>query len=188
MARKALEWPVPGWLRRPVCEIVSRMEAFSQYLRKMRWVLHRRGRKREEIEDLMQDAFVRLLEYCETGAEVRQPEALLVTTVQRLSLNFDRDEHRDLYSPEPVERLLLVDSGPTPDEMLAAEERMQRVKRILDGVGRRTREIFFLHRLDGLSYAQIGQLLSMPPSTVRKHVARAMTVLLDEMHRESRTP
>lgn len=165
------------------------MERLAQYLSKMQWVLRRRGRKRDEIEDLIQDAFVRLLEYCETGAEVRQPEALLVTTVQRLSMNFDRDQHRDLYSPEPVERfLLLADSGPTPDEMLAAEERMERVRRILDGVSRRTREIFFLHRLDGLTYTQIGQHLSMPPSTVRKHVARAMTVLLDEMHREGRKP
>ena len=33
----------------------------------------------------MQDALVRLLEYCERGVEVREPEAVLVRTVQRLA-------------------------------------------------------------------------------------------------------
>lgn len=165
-------------------DIVRSMEGVSQYLRKMRWVLYRRGRRRDEIQDLMQDAFVRLLEYCETGAEVRQPEALLVRTVQRLSLNFDRDEHRNLYSAQPAERLVLIDPGPSPDEMAAAVERMEKVERTLDSVSHRTREIFFLHRLEGLTYGQIGRHLGMPPSTVRKHVARAMTILLAEMHRE----
>lgn len=164
------------------------MEPLSRYLRKMRHVLRHRGRKRQEIEDLMQDAFVRVLEYCEKGVEVRQPEALLVRTVQRLSMNFDRDEHRDLYSPEPVERLVLIDQSPAPDEMVAAAERMEAVRRKLDAVSRRTREIFFLHRLDGLTYGQIARQLGMPSSTVRKHVARAMTILLNDMHEEGRDP
>lgn len=147
----------------------------------MRHVLRRRGRSRQEIEDLMQDAFVRVLEYCEAGAEVRQPEALLVRTVQRLSMNFDRDEHRDLYEPEPVERLSLIDPAPPPEELAAAAERMERVRRTLDAVSPRTCRIFFLHRLEGLTYSQIGRELGMPASTVRKHVARAMTVLLREI-------
>ena len=41
---------------------------WPKYLRRMRGVLSRHGRQREEIEDLMQDALVRLLEYCERGA------------------------------------------------------------------------------------------------------------------------
>jgi len=84
------------------------MSGWLQYLKKMRGVLSHRGRRREEIEDLMQDALVRLLEYCEHGAEVREPEAVLVRTVQRLAMNHERDEHSDLYVDEPVENLDLV--------------------------------------------------------------------------------
>jgi DNA-directed RNA polymerase specialized sigma24 family protein len=56
------------------------MERLARTFSKMRRILYRRGQKREDIEDLMQDAFVRLLEYCEAGAEVREPEAVLSTT------------------------------------------------------------------------------------------------------------
>jgi RNA polymerase sigma-70 factor (ECF subfamily) len=168
--------------------IVRSMEGFSRYFRKMRRVLSRRGCRRDEIEDLIQDAFVRMLEYCETGVEVRQPEALLVRTAQRLSMNFERDQHRDLYVPEPLETLLLVDPSPAPEEVLAAAQRMEKVKRTLDAVSRRTREVFFMHRVNGLSYTQIADRTGIPSSTVRKHVARAMTVLLSEMQRERQEP
>jgi RNA polymerase sigma factor (sigma-70 family) len=164
------------------------VELLHQYLRKMRSVLHRRGRKREEIEDLMQDAYVRLLEYCNKGAEVREPEALLVRTVQRLSMNLDRDEHRDLYSQVPLESLGLVDPGPDPMAVLEGQECLHKATRILDSIGRRTREVFFMHRLEGLSYAQIAQITGIPVSTIEKHIARAMTVLLEERRRELQQP
>ena len=48
------------------------------YSRRLRILLLRRGRTREEAEDLIQDAFVKMQEYCERGGQVRQPEGFLV--------------------------------------------------------------------------------------------------------------
>lgn len=160
------------------------MKPVLQYLRKMRSVLHRHGRKRDEIEDLMQDAYVRLLEYCKKGGEVREPEALLVRTAQRLSLNSARDAHRDLYSDAPLETLDLIDPGSDPLEEMAAQQCLDGATRLLDSLSRRTRDVFFMHRLYGLSYAQISQQTGMPVSTIEKHIARAMTVLMDERRRQ----
>src|SRR5277367_6346102 len=110
------------------------MTGWNQYLKRMRGVLSRRGRRREEIEDLMQDALVRLLEYCEHGAEVREPEAVLVRTVQRLAMNRERDAHRDLYVSEPVEKLELIDPHPTPEQILSGEECLEEIRQTLDAV------------------------------------------------------
>jgi RNA polymerase sigma factor (sigma-70 family) len=164
------------------------MGAWPKYLKKMRGVLSRHGREREEIEDLMQDALVRLLEYCERGVEVREPEAVLVRTVQRLAMNRDRDEHAELYSRQPIEELGIVDPSPTPEEVLSGEQCLEELRKTLDAVSRRTREVFFLHRLYGLSYAQIARQMDMPVSTVEKHIARAMTVLLEKQRRKLQTP
>jgi RNA polymerase sigma factor (sigma-70 family) len=154
----------------------------------MRRVLYRRGQKREDIEDLMQDAFVRLLEYCRTGAEVRDPEALLVTTAQRLAINKVRDGHADRYTPESLETLSLIDPTPPAEEVFAAAECLRDVRKTLDALGRQTREVFFLQRLHGYSYAQISQMTGMPVSTIEKHVARAMTALLEERRRRMANP
>src|SRR5207244_2223134 len=112
--------------------------------------------------DLMQDAYVRLLEYCQAGAEIREPEAVLVRTVQRLALNYERNQHRDLYVDEQPEDLVLNDPGPLPEEVLAGEQCLDRAKRKLDAVSHKTREVFFMHRIEGYSYEQIAQQTGMP--------------------------
>jgi RNA polymerase sigma factor (sigma-70 family) len=160
------------------------MTGWGQYLKKMRGVLYHRGHRREEIEDLMQEPLVRLLEYCEHGAEVREPEAVLVRTVQRLAMNHERGAHSDLYVDEPVENLNLIDPHPTPEEVLSGEQCLDEIRRTLDAVSRRTREVFFMQRLHGFSYAQIARQMDLPVSTVEKPMARAMTALAEKQRRE----
>jgi RNA polymerase sigma-70 factor (ECF subfamily) len=155
------------------------------YFRRLRMLLLRRGRTREEAEDLIQDAFLKMQEYCERGGQVRQPEGFLVRTVLRLAANARRDAHRNLYYEEPVENLtLIVDTTPTPDEVLAGDQCLERMRDALDAVSRRTRDVFFMQRLDGLSYAQIAQRLGVSISAVEKHIATALAILADANQQE----
>jgi len=155
------------------------------YFRRLRMLLLRRGRTREEAEDLIQDAFLKMQEYCERGGQVCQPEGFLVRTVLRLAANARRDAHRNLYYEEPVENLtLIVDTTPTPDEVLAADQCLERMRDALDAVSRRTRDVFFMQRLDGLSYAQIAQRLGVSISAVEKHIASALAILADANQQE----
>jgi RNA polymerase sigma factor (sigma-70 family) len=155
------------------------------YFRRLRMLLLRRGRTREEAEDLIQDAFLKMQEYCERGGQVRQPEGFLVRTVLRLAANARRDAHRNLYCEEPVENLtLIVDTTPTPDEVLAGDQCLERMRDALDAVSRRTRDVFFMQRLDGLSYAQIAQRLGVSLSAVEKHIATALAILADANQQE----
>jgi RNA polymerase sigma-70 factor (ECF subfamily) len=54
----------------------------------------------------------------------------------------------------------------------------------LDAVSRRTRDVFFMQRLDGLSYAQIAQRLGVSISAVEKHIATALAILADANQQE----
>lgn len=119
-------------------------------------------------------------EYCEKGGEVRRPEGFLVRTVLRLAANATRDAHQDMYCDETVENFTeILDTRPMPEEVLAAEECLDRMREALDAVNRRTREIFFMQRLDGLSYAQIAQRMGISISAVEKHMASALSILSD---------
>jgi len=135
---------------------------------------------RADAEDLIQDAFIKMQEYCQKGGEVRRPESFLVRTVQRLALNATRDEHHELYSEERVENLTsLIDPNPTPDEVLAGDECLERMREVLDAVSRRTRDVFFLQRIDGYSYAEVAERLGISVSSVEKHMASALAALSD---------
>jgi RNA polymerase sigma-70 factor (ECF subfamily) len=137
-------------------------------------LLRRRGRTREDAEDVIQDAFLRLQVYYQKGGQVREPEAFLVRTAMRLAINHHRDVRRRAQAQERAKTLPLLDVEPTPEEMVAAEETLQAMARQLDSVSRRTREVFLLHRVDGLSYAQISKLYGMTTKAVERRIARAM--------------
>lgn len=156
------------------------MDRLPQFLRRLRNLLVRRGRSREDAEDLIQEAFLRMQEYCERGGQVHQEEGFLVRTALRLASNARRDAHLDLYCAERVENLtFIVDTEPTPDEVLAGVQCLQRMRDALDAVSRRTRNVFFMQRLDGLSYAQIAERLGVSVSAVEKHIANALAILAD---------
>jgi RNA polymerase sigma-70 factor (ECF subfamily) len=109
---------------------------------------------------------------------VRQPEGFLVRTVLRLAINARRDEHRDIYCEQKSEEIaLILDTSPMPDELLAADECLERMRAALDAASRRTRDILFMHRLDGLSYAQIAQQTGLSISSIEKHMASALAIL-----------
>ncbi len=107
---------------------------------------------------------------------VRDQGAFLTRTALNLSVDAYRQGRRDAYESTPVEELKLVDLRPLPDEVLAAEQRLNRMKDTLDRASPRTRQVFFMHRLQGLSHAEIAKELRIT-SAVEKHVASAVTLL-----------
>lgn len=144
---------------------------------RLKKLLQRRGNTREEAEDLIQQAFLRVKVYCDEGGEVREPEAFLVRTVLNLSRDAREREHRDLYVAERVETLAIADPAPTPDEVLELEDRLKEFENVLSAISPRTRDVFFMHRVNGLSYAQIAEHFDVSVSAVEKHIARAVAAL-----------
>lgn len=150
--------------------------------------MRRRGSSREEAEDLVQEAFLRLHVFLTGGNEVQKPEAFLARTVLNLAVDASRRDRRDRrsqFEPQTVEELQLLDLGPTPEEVLTSEQRLAAMRQVLDTkVGPRTREIFFLHRLEGFTHDEIAERMQMSVRTVEKHIARAITLMWMERNRE----
>jgi RNA polymerase sigma-70 factor (ECF subfamily) len=80
--------------------------------------------------------------------------------------------------------MYLVDLSPSPDEVFAAEQRLLKIRRSLAALSERTQQAFFLHRLEGFSYAEIAQRLGVSVSAVEKHIANAVAVLAMERQNE----
>lgn len=154
------------------------MKGLPSYFRHIQKILLRKGCNPADTEDLIQDAFIKMHEYCHKGGEVRQPEGFLVRTALRLAINARRDAHPELYVDQKIEDLaFLADTNPMPDEVLAGDQCLKRMRSSLDAVSPRTREVFFMNRLDGLSYQQIAHQLGVSVSAVEKHIATAIATL-----------
>ena len=151
-------------------------------LGKLRRLLKSRGRSPDDIDDLMQEAFLRLQVYCRDHV-VQHAEAFLVRTVLNLSAEQGRRARRANVSPAADDLLNIIDPAPSADEVLAGQQRLQRLMLGLQRLPPRSREVFLLHRSEGLSYLQIAAQLGISVSMVEKHVARAAFFLRDWMAR-----
>jgi RNA polymerase sigma factor (sigma-70 family) len=149
-----------------------------RHVRTLRNLLRRHGRSRTEADDLIQEAFLRLHTYCNTG-QVQQPEAFLRRTVLNLSVDMHRKERRDLYADQPVEALRLTHSTPGPDEELELQQRLNNAEAALNELSPRTREIFLMHRVEGYGCSEIASRFGISVSAVEKHIARAVLALMD---------
>jgi RNA polymerase sigma factor (sigma-70 family) len=155
---------------------VDSLNAFVVHLRRL---LRRRGETRERAEDLVQEAYLRMQVYCKDGHEVREPEAFLARTALNLAVDMRRHDHRSSRVAQDW-RLELPDLVPPLDEMLALEQRLLGVLRRLGRVSPRTREVFVMHRVQGFSYQEIADRLSISVSSVEKHIASAVALLAIE--------
>lgn len=63
------------------------MDVFKAHFQKFCAMLRKRGRRADEAEDLVQEAFVKLLTYIDKGERVLEPEAFLARAVFNASVS-----------------------------------------------------------------------------------------------------
>ena len=137
--------------------------------------LRRRGRSEQDAEDLVQEAFLRLASY-EREQVVEKPEAFLMRTA--LNLSIDAYRSRASHGDEVLlDDVVLMDTAPGIEDVHLSRERLQRLSECVARMNDKTRSIFLAHRLDGLSYQEIGRLHGLSISGVEKHVAKAVLII-----------
>ena len=144
--------------------------------------LARRSQCREDAEDLVQEACLRLIEYSRTGKTVDNEEAFVRQTARNLFIDEYRRRRRYPVVDATLEqielRLSFLQASPTPDEVLAVEQRLIKLREGLQAYSRRTCEIFMAHRA-GCTYEEIAAAHGISNSAVEKHIRRAVEWLMD---------
>lgn len=72
---------------------------------------------------------------------------------------------------------LLVDSGDSPDDRVATDQRDRQLQRALDSLSAAQRQIIVLRDYLDLSYAEIADVLDLAPGTVMSRLHRARLAL-----------
>ncbi len=128
-------------------------------------------------EDLLHEAFLRLAKYGKRK-DVKNPYAFLV----RIAVNLSKDEFRHQRVRNRIELGALdltniSTNEPLQCEALISRERLKRVEEGLAQLSPRTREIFLMHRIDGLKYPEIAERMGITVSAIEKHIAKASLFL-----------
>lgn len=125
------------------------------------------GGNRDEAEDAVQDAFVRLVAHWPRVSRYDDPEAWLRMTALRLASN----RRRKALNGGRVLLRLRPESHVQPPSGAAVD-----VERALGALPERQRAVLVLHQL-GLDHHEIGVALGVPVGTVKSRMSRARTTL-----------
>ncbi len=134
----------------------------------------RRTARAQDAADLVQECFRRLAaNRTSMLALIEQPGAYLFRTARNLLAERARSDTRRLaadhhaYSDEEV-------AGADPHAMLEARDMIRRIEEQIARLSPKTRDIFLMHRIDGLRYDEIARLKGMSVKGVEKQIAKAM--------------
>jgi RNA polymerase sigma-70 factor (ECF subfamily) len=147
--------------------------------RLLRFFARRAGR--DDAPDLVQEAFVRMAGRDLVPLQrIDDPAAYLT----RIATNLVRDRaksatQRAAAAQTPYDDT--VHSGFDPHRQLADRDALARLNVAVGRLNRRTRQVFLLHRVEGLSYAEIAGEMGMSVKGVKKQMAKALYLLRREV-------
>jgi RNA polymerase sigma factor (sigma-70 family) len=161
-----------------VHEVLPMEAALTQYL-------HHNWRNRNDIEDLLQDVYVRV---CEAALKQRpdSTKSFVFTTARNLLI--DRVRREQVI---PIEAVLDIDllgiavDEPGPDRNAIAREELRRLQAALDRLPPRCREVVVLRRIEGMSRRMIAARMGITEATVAEHLANGVSALADILYGET---
>jgi RNA polymerase sigma-70 factor (ECF subfamily) len=154
-------------------------EAFAKlvarYQKLVASVAWRYGVRREEIEDVVSEVFFKI--YRNLGRY--RPDHPFSTWLYRLAANHvvdhGRRKKREAGRSEMPDQV--VDTAPGPGENAEGRERAGLVRRALQEVAPRYREVLFLVYIEGMLVAEVARTLGLPQGTVKSRLKRGRDAL-----------
>ena len=152
-------------------------ERFAEHRPRLRAAAYRMLGSLPDVEDAIQDAWLRASGSVTRAEEIGNPGAWLTTIVARVCLNALRargtrnEEPSDLFHlPDPV---LGIDGRMTPEgEALLSDQVGLALQIVLDELGPDERLAFVLHDLFALPFGEIAAVLERPEPAVRQLASR----------------
>jgi RNA polymerase sigma factor (sigma-70 family) len=138
-------------------------------------------REPSDVEDVLQEAVLRAIQYFHTLRNDSDARAWLLTIVRRecYSAWTHRRGHINTVSLDSTTekdeqaRLLLIDPGESPEGAAERSSVRERIIEAVDHLPERLREVIILRELQQCSYEEIALIIDAPIGTVMSRISRA---------------
>lgn len=139
--------------------------------------LRRTGASRDEIDDIVQDAYVRIAQLTSVD-HIRNPRTYFFTAARSAMLSrIRRDRIVRIDSMAGLEALDIEDAAPGPDRQMSGRQELEHVRSMIDALPDRCREIFQLRRVEGVPQREIAQRLGLSEHVVEQQAVRGLKLL-----------
>jgi RNA polymerase sigma-70 factor (ECF subfamily) len=168
----------------------------EKYQRKLGRLLARMIRDQAEVEDVVQESFIKAYRALPNF----RGDSAFYTWLYRIGINTAKNhlvamgrrpsvsndiEVEDAENFEDGDELRTLD---TPETELMTKELAQTVKQAIDALPQELKTAITLRELDGLSYEEIAELMQCPIGTVRSRIFRARESVAEKLRPMLDTP
>ena len=161
-------------------ESASREQASLQLVERFRAPLisyfFRRIGTKSEAEDLTHEVLLRVLSKHDFEA-LENPDGFIFQTATNLLRDRARRARTRRERKNELENSLAQAEVFSPERVMNGRQELKRVLLALKELPAKTRNIFMLHRLEGLKYYEIADLYGISTSAVEKHLIKALAHL-----------
>ena len=128
----------------------------------------------EDAADASQETFMRVVR--RNGVELDAPAGYLWRTAQNLVKEIKRTKalRSKWMNSQSMDLDKQLSQTPTPDETMEMRQMNDNIFNVLDQLSPRCREVFILHRFQGLSHKKIADQLNISLKTVKNHMVNAL--------------
>jgi RNA polymerase sigma-70 factor (ECF subfamily) len=168
-------------------------KAFSmlveKYQRRLNRLLSRMVRDQSEIEDIVQDSFIKAYRAINNF----RGDSAFYTWLYRIGINTAKN-HLVKLGKRPkamndveIEEIENFEDAPdlrnyeTPESSMMSSEIIAAVNQTIEALPNELKEAISLREMDGLSYDEIADLMNCPIGTVRSRIFRAREVIAEKL-------
>lgn len=143
------------------------------YTQRLHCYLMRRMRNPDDIDDVIQEAYLRYLRMPSSHA-VTDPEKYVAIIADNLVKELGRKQSSALvrFDSQAVEFSQVASHEPDPARQLIAKEELERA---LLSIPETYRRVLMLSKVEGLDHRAIAKRLDLTPNSVLKYLVRATT-------------
>lgn len=165
----------------PACESRTLDEWFALYQSELLGTLYYLVGNLEDARDALQDAFIKCWRNQDKLEEVQNVKAWIF----RIALNTGRDVRETAWRRKrqslPEDDTMAASHQQGPAEIAEHDERVARLRQALKELRSEEQEVFLLRQNGELTYDEIGELLGVPPGTVKTRMRLALTKLRETL-------
>lgn len=132
----------------------------------------------DDVEDVIQESYCRIAGLTDVS-HIRSGRAYLFTTAKMLVLErIRRSRVVSIDTAIELEKLDPADDYPSPEQITAGQQELRRVKRFIDQLPERCRDVIRLRKIEGLSQREVATALNISEHTVENDVVKGLRLIL----------
>lgn len=137
-------------------------------------------KSQEESENLMQDVFLNLWENRHKVEKDSSVKSYVFTITYNSAISIIRKKARESEFVEYLKTLQEINEDPVNIE-LEYNELADKLDEIIRELPQRQKEVYLLHKVEGLKYSEIAERLNISLNTIENHMSRALKTIREKL-------